>query len=199
MNSTNCRVLSGNCRVHEQEDFLLGRSRSEDVVRNHWLSRHSLAGIVGHLNILHIIYNIVLVYCRQKDQSHKIEKLHHMLTSDRKISTSGCFLQPAQFDWIQATRKNLCQEQQSVGVTKKNGSNTTLWQMTREMWVNKTNLISFTNKFCEQGRETASYLFGSLVLARVGLFHFLRQLIPKDCKLQFKEKYYALCDWYLIL
>ena len=28
------------------------------------------------------------------------------------------FLQPTLFDWIQATRKNLCQEQQSVGVTK---------------------------------------------------------------------------------
>ena len=149
------------------------------------------------------IYSIflVLVYRCQKDQSNKIERLHHMLTyDDCKISTSGFFLQPAQFDWIQATRKNLCQEQQSVGImSQKRKKAIVKWQMTREMWVNKTNLISFTNKFCKQGRETASYLFGSLVLARVGLFHFLRQLTPKDCKLQFKEKYYALCDWYLIL
>ena len=64
-----------------------------------------------------------------------------------------------------------------------------LWQMIREMRVNKTNLISFTNKFCKQGREAASYLFGSLALARVGLFHFLRELTPKDCKLRFKEEF----------
>ena len=69
--------------------------------------------------------------------------------------------------------------------------------MTREMRVNKTNLISFTNKFWKQGRETASYLFGSLALARVGLFHFLRELTPIDCKLQFKEKYYALTEYKL--
>ena len=77
----------------------------------------------------------MLVYRCQKDQSNKIEKLHHMLTSDdRKISTSGCFLQPAQFDWIQATRKNLCQEQQSVGVmSQKSKKAIVKWQMTREM------------------------------------------------------------------
>ena len=82
------------------------------------------------------IYSIflVLVYRCQKDQSNKIERLHHMLTSDRKIPTSGGFLQPAQFDWIQATRKNLCQEQQSVGVmSQKSKKAIVKWQMTREM------------------------------------------------------------------
>ena len=81
-----------------------------------------------------------------------------------------------------------------VLVSQKSKKAIVKWQMTREMQVNKTNLISFTNKFCKRGRETASYLFGSLALARVGLFHFLRELAPIDCKLQFKEKYYALCD-----
>ena len=83
------------------------------------------------------IYSIflVLVYRCQKDQSNKIERLHHMLTyDDCKISTSGFFLQPAQFDWIQATRKNLCQEQQSVGImSQKRKKAIVKWQMTREM------------------------------------------------------------------